>query len=64
MMMLEYADQVLAMNSPEGVEPSSSISHNVNEVLVTITADAEQPEITPSAVHPGIAERCAPGDRN
>jgi hypothetical protein len=46
------------MNSPEGVEPS--ISHNVNKVLVTITADAEQPEITPSmapesAVHPGIA---------
>ncbi len=28
------------MNSP----------HNVNEVLVTITADAEQPEITPSII--------------
>jgi hypothetical protein len=57
------------MNSPEGVEPS--ISHNVNEVLVTITADAdsEQPEITPSIMmapecavhwHPGIATQLAP----
>ncbi len=45
------------MNSSVGVEPS--ISHSVNKVLVTVTADAEQPEIAPSmapksaqAVHP------------